>query len=505
MEFESQRDEETAAPRSVGTLSADQAQRLAEVHLALDTATHEAEGASQLANRIAAIVATIVVILVRRDRRWIVLAQSASPPSRFPSADASARYFSQLQQPELWSEGGASWTLIPCRMRGAVPLIVAIRGDWTPSSRTLMILARNVALAQIAFRTSVNAQLHLATHRLARLLSRTTGVRAVSQIVIDHMARAVDARIGVLAVPDATNRTLSIVATYGYPAALVEPLRIDAGSGVLGGVFKTGRPLHVTSAPMFREQRRRRYRTDSFIAVPVTSGREILGVACVTDRRRDETFSHKHVSALRALAAPAGLALSRERALLQAEAHAQAAAIDPVSGAFNRRYFHVRLEEELQRSRRHDIPLALLMIDIDDFKVVNDSFGHLAGDSVIRDVAEILRRAIRVFDVCARFGGEEFAIIMPGSPAENAGKIAERIRQRIEAYRSVDKTLAGLRVTASVGLAVSSGVMVAGRELIARADQALYAAKRAGKNCVRALGPEDVVRFSAEERQPRRD
>jgi diguanylate cyclase (GGDEF)-like protein len=144
------------------------------------------------------------------------------------------------------------------------------------------------------------------------------------------------------------------------------------------------------------------------------------------------------------------------------------------------------------------------MIDIDDFKGINDSYGHLAGDVVLKDVAEILKHSIRVFDVCARFGGEEFAIIMPGSSAENAGTIAERIRQRIEAYRSTDRALAMLRVTVSVGLAVSSTVMST-RELIARADQALYAAKRAGKNCVRTLGPDDVVRLLMEERPRRAD
>ena len=490
-----------AEPTS-GIVTPDQAQRLATVHLTVQGGANEAENASQLAKRVAAVLGAKVVVLARPHRRWMVLAQSASYPPEFPSLDAAGRHFSQLQRPELWTQGGTSWTLIPSRMRGATPVMLAIQGDWTPSTSSLLFLAHNIALAQIALRTSTSSRIHLATHRLSRLLSRTTGIRAIAQVVIDHMARAVDARIGALAVPDATNRSLSIVSTYGYPAALVEALRIDANNGVLGTVFRTGQPMHVRSASLFRGQRRHRYRTDSFVAVPIAAGRDVLGVACVTDRSRDEAFTHQHVSVLRALAAPAGLALSRERALLQSEAHAHAAAIDPVSGVFNRRYFHVRLEEELHRSRRHEMPLALLMIDIDDFKNINDSYGHLAGDAVLRDVAEILKHSIRVFDVCARFGGEEFAIIMPGSSAENAGTIAERIRQRIETYRSTDRELAPIRVTVSVGLAVSSAVM-SSRELIARADQALYEAKRAGKNCVRALGPEDLVRFSMEDRPPR--
>jgi diguanylate cyclase (GGDEF)-like protein len=188
------------------------------------------------------------------------------------------------------------------------------------------------------------------------------------------------------------------------------------------------------------------------------------------------------VSTLRALTAPAALALGRERAKRQAEAFAQAAVIDPVSGLFNRRHFHERLEEELQRAQRHKTPVALLMIDIDDFKRINDQFGHVAGDTVIKGVSDILRRSVRKFDLCTRFGGEEFAIVMPGSGPENSASIAERIRQRIEQFQPDERELADLHVTASIGLSVSHDMSA--RELIDRADQALYSAKRAGKNRV---------------------
>ena len=183
--------------------------------------------------------------------------------------------------------------------------------------------------------------------------------------------------------------------------------------------------------------------------------------------------------------APSALALAREGVRQQAETFAQAAVIDPVSGLFNRRYFHERLQQELQRAQRHKMPVALLMIDLDDFKAVNDRFGHIAGDTVIRDVSDILRRSVRLFDVCTRFGGEEFAVLMPGSGADSAASIAERIRTRIEEYRPEERPLADLRVTASIGLSVASDV--AGIALVDRADRALYMAKRSGKNRVNTL------------------
>jgi diguanylate cyclase (GGDEF)-like protein len=331
------------------------------------------------------------------------------------------------------------------------------------------------------------ARLH---YQMMRRLPRARGIEPVSEVILHYAARAVDARLGALAIakPDAHT---SIAATYGYPRALVEHIRIETGNGVIGRVMQTAQPI-LAEGPDAPSPRRLRYRTNSFVAVPVLSGSEVLGVLCVTDREGDRAFDARDVATLRMFAAGAALALERERALDSAEAHAHAAAIDPVSGVFNRRYLQVRLGEELQRSRRHEIPLALLLIDIDDFKIVNDSYGHLAGDLVLRDVAEILRRSVRVFDVCARFGGEEFVIIMPGSTADSAMRIAERIRERIEVYRPSDRLLASMRITVSVGLAVSeAGTTVS--QLLARADRALYAAKHAGKNRIRSdkdVGPE---------------
>jgi diguanylate cyclase (GGDEF)-like protein len=323
-----------------------------------------------------------------------------------------------------------------------------------------------------------------ATYLLARRLSAVVGVTPVGETAVRSIARLIGARIASLAVPDAESRRLVIISTYGYPRALVEHLRIAPGAGVVGGVYQSRTGLRVTDVSTFPgiERRRPRYRTNSLMAVPLKAGHEVLGVVSLSDRIDGRPFTHADMSALRALAAPAALALHRERARMEAESFAHAAAIDPVSGLFNRRYFHVRIEEELQRARRQDTPVALLMVDIDDFKAINDTFGHLVGDLVIGKIAEILRRSVRVFDVCTRFGGEEFAIVMPGSGHEDAMRVAERIRQRIEGFRSTD--LGALHTTASIGIAVSSREMSV-RDLIAHADQGLYLAKRGGKNQVR--------------------
>ena len=325
-------------------------------------------------------------------------------------------------------------------------------------------------------------RLGVATHRLTRLLGRVDGLEDVCQLVVRHVARCAQSRIATFAIPTGDNE-LTIVATQGYPLHLVKMLRIAAGAGVIGSVYEKGTPMlveDVRAVPGF--QRRPRYRTNSFIALPISAGSEVLGVVCVADRLDNQAFNRADLSNLRTLMAPAALALARERARRDADEFARAAVMDPLSGLFNRRYFHERLEEELDRARRQDTSVTLLMIDIDNFKGINDRFGHLAGDVVIRGVGDILKRSVRRFDLCTRFGGEEFAIVMPGSGPENSAPVAERICQRIEGFRPADPDLAELRVTASIGMAVAQGI--SGRELIGRADQALYSAKQAGKNRV---------------------
>jgi two-component system cell cycle response regulator len=157
---------------------------------------------------------------------------------------------------------------------------------------------------------------------------------------------------------------------------------------------------------------------------------------------------------------------------------------DSLTLALNRRALTERLESELDRARRYSLTLSLLMVDLDHFKAVNDSFGHLAGDEALRGVARVLHREARSVDVVARYGGEEFVVILPETGEEGAVKVAERIRARV-----MDQPQEGLvpmpAVTVSIGVAtVLSSQVQAPEELIALADEALYRAKAQGRNRV---------------------
>jgi two-component system, cell cycle response regulator len=145
-----------------------------------------------------------------------------------------------------------------------------------------------------------------------------------------------------------------------------------------------------------------------------------------------------------------------------------------------------RLAAEMDRARRYEHSLALLMIDLDHFKSVNDTYGHLVGDDVLREVGQFLLRDVRTVDIVARYGGEEFVIVLPEQGEEGAVAIAERLRQRIaEAplVRTADGD--GLHLTVSIGVAIFPSLDVAAADdLLASADEALYRAKANGRNLV---------------------
>ena len=174
---------------------------------------------------------------------------------------------------------------------------------------------------------------------------------------------------------------------------------------------------------------------------------------------------------------------------------------DALTGALNRRALYVEAEREISRSLRSGHSLCLLLFDIDDFKATNDTFGHAAGDLVLQRLVEHVNASLRSQDMLARTGGEEFAILLPGTNSETAAIVAERIRTSLELL-DLSYEGAKFRISVSIGLAELAPPSTAFENILQRADTAMYAAKRKGKNCIvtseNSIIPPDANRSTAE-------
>jgi len=158
---------------------------------------------------------------------------------------------------------------------------------------------------------------------------------------------------------------------------------------------------------------------------------------------------------------------------------------DGLTGLLNRRAFSMIMERELLRARRHDSPVCLMLIDADDFKVINDHYGHPAGDQALRELAYVVRTHVRrASDAVGRYGGEEFIVLLPDTPAEVASELAEKIRLAVMNHKVPGPEGKPFGLSVSIGVARQSDYANTAEELLSRADEALYAAKRQGKNQV---------------------
>ncbi len=223
----------------------------------------------------------------------------------------------------------------------------------------------------------------------------------------------------------------------------------------------------------------RLYKTNSFLSCPISIGGRAIGVMNFTDQASGNAFDRDSLELFQAIAPQLAIAIDRATLKDRAGEFEQLSVTDVLTGLLNRRYIEERLLEEVKRSNRHGFPMSFMMLDVDDFKSYNDSFGHPAGDVALKIVGYVIRDTLRAADVAARFGGEEFCILLPQTTSDEAAAIAERIRINIEHADFPHR-----RVTMSIGIASCSAELCVSGDLISAADKALYEAKRKGRNLV---------------------
>jgi diguanylate cyclase (GGDEF)-like protein len=260
-------------------------------------------------------------------------------------------------------------------------------------------------------------------------------------------------------------------------------------SGLWGRVLATGKTLIENDVRQGADQIALYSETRARMCIPLVSFGQTLGVLAL-DSAQAGAF---HASDTQSLESVADICATAIQNAHYVERVKQLAYIDGLTGIFNRRFFEMRIAEEIERARRFGAGMAVIMVDIDHFKRLNDEFGHLLGDEVLRQVSSLFHQQLRKFDVVCRYGGEEFAILLSQTNPQHALTVADKLRRMAEAWQfpGVPRP-----VTISAGAATYPEHGTSRDELVKAADAGLYAAKQAGRNRV-SLAP-DVPRSATQ-------
>jgi len=338
------------------------------------------------------------------------------------------------------------------------------------------ILSQKMLSSHINGLTAVNFALNLST--------ALKEPDALYRSIVEVSAKLVSAERASLMLPEETKRELLIKAVRGINSWIAKNIRVAVGTGIAGKVFIEGKPLIVADIEKSLSTRRKpSYRTGAFISIPLKIGDEAIGVLNLADRVDGEGFTEADMVFLHYFASYASVAIRGAQFYQTSEEMRTLSITDALTGLYNRRYFDERLFEELQRAIRYDSQFSLAILDIDDFKIFNDTEGHLAGDEILKIIADISRDSLRSIDIIARFGGEEFSLIMPQTDREEAYLVAERVRKNIkELTPKTWKNFPQERITVSVGVATFPADGKDLKTLIRNVDKSLYRAKMQGKD-----------------------
>jgi diguanylate cyclase (GGDEF)-like protein len=284
---------------------------------------------------------------------------------------------------------------------------------------------------------------------------------------------------------------LVVSAAVGFaPESL--PAAIGVGEGIVGRVATTGEPAFITDVTQEPDYLPVRNDVTSAICVPVGGGDRLVGVLHV-EGTAERPLTEHDLHLLQSFAEYAGILLNNARLFEQMQTLASR---DPMTDLPNQRELQLRLREEIAHADRHQRPLALLIIDLDQFKQINDQFGHLAGDELLRAIAARLSERLRQGDLLARYAGDEFVVILPETNRAAANRIAERLIEHVCERPFPLRNGVQAVIELSIGLASYPDDATTPTELIQHADDAMYRAKRSGSR--QSLTSEAVSRIAVD-------
>ncbi|MBE0480025.1 MAG: diguanylate cyclase [Dehalococcoidia bacterium] len=311
-------------------------------------------------------------------------------------------------------------------------------------------------------------------------VSQTLNMTELLDTVLGKVLSVTDTDAGGIYLLESDTNELTLRAYKGASedfARRVDLLRVQHG---LTGNALSYRPYvveQVSSEPRLTYLGGEKNGLESFMAVPVIAKEKILGIMGIGSRK-SRPFPDQEVKLLEIIANQIGMAIENAQLYEQA---LELAFTDVLTSLYNRRYLLDQIEREFDRADRSGKPLSMIMIDLDGLKSVNDRFGHHEGDAFLREIGGVIKYNTRTTDIAARWGGDEFMILVTGANLEDARRVGERIRAQVERYhRMLGEEMVGISI--SVGIAFYPDHASNANELLQRVDEALYRAKNYGKN-----------------------
>ena len=315
-------------------------------------------------------------------------------------------------------------------------------------------------------------------HDVAKALTSTLNLDSVLQTIMDKMAEYFRPDTWSLLMVDEAKDELYFAIAVGDAADTLKTLRLKMGEGIAGWVAKHGEALIVPDVytdPRFakRVDDMTKWKTRSIICIPLRAKHRVLGVIqlinCVI-----ESFSDNDMLLLQALCDYAAIAVDNARAVEKIQ---ELTITDDVTGLYNARHLYKTLEAEVYRSARFGYEFSVVFIDLDHFKHVNDTYGHLVGSKLLAEIGYMIKTHLRLIDYAFRYGGDEFVILLPQTPKESAQVVAKRLRDVFRQCKFLRDDSLNINVRASMGIASYPEDAKSAHEIIRQADEMMYTVK----------------------------
>ncbi len=326
-------------------------------------------------------------------------------------------------------------------------------------------------------------------YNISQAMNFIDDLKRLLNVILDKALETIEAEKGSLMLYDFAENTLQVKVVYGLAdkkaeddinSGVIECAKIHSGEGIAGAVFANKKSIISNlgqNDPRFKNMQNSKTKVSSLLCVPLIAKGEAIGVINISNKKDGRLFNKQDLEFMEALANQAAIAIDNAKLY-------ELATKDGLTKLYTHRHFFTMLDTELKRASRYNHVMSVLMMDIDDFKEINDTYGHAMGDIVLKEVSTVISKTVRKIDMPARYGGEEFAVILPETSGSEAVVIAQRLRDRIAGIEV--KTYSGDSVKVTISSGIASFPDCGDNELILMdyADKALYEAKRNGKNRV---------------------